>query len=49
MAGPARMSRCQLLLSTPPMLHHIRMGKLVGWRPRGHHERVRESYMMNFV
>ena len=25
------------------MLHHIRMGKLAGWRPRGHHERVRES------
>ena len=31
------------------MLNHIRMGKLAGWRPRGHHERVRESYMMNFV
>ena len=25
------------------------MGKLAGWRPRGHHERVRESYMINFV
>ena len=31
------------------MLHHIRMGKLAGWRPRGHHERVRESCMMSFV
>ena len=31
------------------MLNHIRMGKLARWRPRGHHERVRESHMMNFV
>ena len=27
------------------MLNHIRMGKLAGWRRRGHHERVRECYM----
>ena len=31
------------------MLNHIRMGKLAGWRPTGHHERVCESYMTNFV
>ena len=31
------------------MLNHIRMGKLAGWRPRGRHEHVRESCMMNFV
>ena len=30
------------------MLNHIRMGKLAEWRRRGHHERMRESYMMNF-
>ena len=42
-------SRCQFVAVYPPMLHHIRMGKLAGWRPRGHHERVRESYMMNLV
>ena len=40
----------QLLVAVyPSMLRHIRMGKLAGWRPRSHHERVRESYMMNFV
>ena len=43
------MSRCQFVAVYPPMLNHIRMGKLAGWRPRGHHERVRHSYMMNFV
>ena len=31
------------------MLNDIRMGKLAEWRPRGHHEHVRESYIMNFV
>ena len=31
------------------MLNHIRMGKLAGWKPRFLHERVRESYIMNFV
>ena len=25
------------------MLNHSRMGKLAGWRPRGYHERARES------
>ena len=25
------------------------MGKLAGWRPTGHYERVRESYMIEFV
>ena len=43
------MSRCQFAAVYPPMLNHIRMGKLAGWRPRGHHERVRESHIMNFV
>ena len=43
------MSRRQFVAVYPRMLHHIRMGKLAGWIPRGHHERVRESYMMNFV
>ena len=43
------MSTCQFVAVYPPMLHQIRMGKLAGWRPRGHHERVRESYIMNFV
>ena len=43
------MSRCQFVAVYPPMLNHIRMGKLAGWIPGGHHERVRESYMMNFV
>ena len=38
-----------LLPTLPSMLNHIRMGKVAGWRPRGHHERVRESCMMNFV
>ena len=27
------------------MLNHIRIGKLVGWRPRGYHERAPESCM----
>ena len=31
------------------MLNHIRMGNLAGWRQRGQHERVRESYVVNFV
>ena len=31
------------------MLNHIGMGKLAGWRLKGHHERVRESYMMIFA
>ena len=35
-----------MLLSTPTT---ISMGKLAGWRPRGHHERVREIYVMNFA
>ena len=43
------MGRCQFVAVYPPVLNHIRMGKLAGWRPRGHHERVRESYMMNFA
>ena len=40
---------CQFVAVYPPMLNHIRMGKLAGWRPRDHHELVRESSMMNFV
>ena len=32
---------CQFVAVYPTMLNHIRMGKLGGWRPRGHHECVR--------
>ena len=43
------MSRCEFVVVYPPMLHHIRMGKLAGWRQRGHHKPERESDMMIFV
>ena len=42
------MGRCHFVGVYPSMPSHNRMGKLAGWRPRGHHQRVRESHMMNF-
>ena len=39
------MNRCQFVRSTPVSWTAFIRKATAGWRPRGHHERVRESYI----